>query len=60
MRRQADVSKDLGDLYLLQGSMAQALIELRKSLALYRSINYPHLQGVYDLLGIVSTDMGDY
>jgi two-component sensor histidine kinase len=59
-KRQADVYKDLGDLYQLQGKYAEALIELRKALALYRSINYPHLQGVYDLLGIVSTSIGDY
>jgi two-component sensor histidine kinase len=59
-RRQADVGKDLGDLYQLQGKHAEALIELRKALALYQSIDYPHLQGVYDLLGHVSTAMGDY
>jgi two-component sensor histidine kinase len=59
-KRQADVGKDLGDLYALQGSMAQALIELRKALALYQSINYPYLQGIYDLLGIISTELGDY
>jgi tetratricopeptide (TPR) repeat protein len=59
-KRQADVYKDLGDLYQLKGSYALALIELRKALALYRSINYPHLQGVYDLLGILSAVMGDF
>jgi tetratricopeptide (TPR) repeat protein len=58
--RQADVHKDLGDLYGLQGSQAQALLELRKALALYQSINYPHVQGIYDLLGYVSSEMGDY
>jgi two-component sensor histidine kinase len=58
--RQADVHKDLGDLYGMQGSMAQAFLELRKALALYHSIGYPHVQGVYDLLGIASTEMGDY
>jgi two-component sensor histidine kinase len=59
-KKQADVHKDLGDLYGLAGNSAQALIELRKALALYRSIQYPALQGVYDLLGDVSNELGDY
>ncbi|CAA9286865.1 MAG: Two-component system sensor histidine kinase [uncultured Cytophagales bacterium] len=59
-RKQADVHKDLGDLYQLQGKHAHALIELRKALVLYRAINYPYLQGVYDLLGNVSSGLGDY
>ncbi|MBD0257608.1 MAG: tetratricopeptide repeat protein, partial [Cytophagales bacterium] len=59
-KKQADVHKDLGDLYTVQGSVALALLELRKALALYRAIHHPHLQGVYDLLGAVSTEMGDY
>jgi two-component sensor histidine kinase len=59
-QRQADVGKDLGDLYSLQGKLAEALIELRKALFLYQSINYTHLQGIYDLLGNVSSQMGDY
>ncbi len=56
-KRQADVHKDLGDLYMLQGSYAQALLELRKALTLYQSIGFPQLQGVYDLLGSVSCAM---
>ncbi|MBC7827590.1 MAG: hypothetical protein H7122_07585 [Chitinophagaceae bacterium] len=59
-RRQADILKDLGDLYGLQSNFPRALLELRKSLELYRSINYPYLQGVYDLLGFISSEMGDY
>jgi two-component sensor histidine kinase len=59
-RKQADVHKDLGDLYQLQGSNVQALLELRKALDLYRSIHHPRIQGVYDLLGIVSSEMGNY
>jgi two-component sensor histidine kinase/tetratricopeptide (TPR) repeat protein len=59
-RRQADIHKDLGDLYQLQGNYAHSLIELRKALALYQSINYPQLQGVYDLLGYSASAIGDY
>ncbi len=59
-RRQADVLKDLGDLYQLQGNRRQALVELRKSLSLYQAAGYPALQGVYDLLGYVSSQTGDY
>lgn len=58
IRRQADVHKDLGDLYQLQGANAQAMIELRKALALYRAIRFPHVQGVYDLLGNSSMKLG--
>jgi two-component sensor histidine kinase len=59
-KRQADVHKDLGDLYQLQGSTASALLELRKALAVYQSINYSHVQGVYDLLGTILSGMGDF
>ena len=57
---QADLGKDLGDLYYLQGSSAQALLELKKALSLYQSIKHQPLQGVYDLLGTVSCDLSDF
>ncbi|MBD0259596.1 MAG: tetratricopeptide repeat protein, partial [Cytophagales bacterium] len=59
-KKQADVRKELGDLYQVQGEYRAALIELRKSLVLYRSAHYPQLQGVYDLLATVFSGMGDY
>ena len=59
-KRQADVHKDLGDLYGLQGNAALALIELRKALALYQATGHRALQGVYDLLGDIFAQMGDY
>jgi two-component system, sensor histidine kinase PdtaS len=58
--KQADVYTYLGDVHGVLGDYPQSLIELRKSLALYRSINYTRLQGVYDLLGTVLSSMGDY
>ena len=36
------------------------MIDLRQALAIYTSIGYKNLQGIYDLIGIVSTDMGDF
>jgi two-component sensor histidine kinase len=59
-RRQADVRKDLGDLNVVKGSHAQALLELRKALTLYELIDYGEIQGVYDLLGYIASRMGDY
>ncbi len=59
-RKQADVLKSIGDIYNFGGNKAQALIELRKALALYRSINHPELHELYDLMGNISARMGDY
>jgi two-component sensor histidine kinase len=57
--READSYKELGDLYQIQGSLPQSLSALKKGLQLYQSINYPYLTGIYDLLGFVSTALGD-
>jgi two-component sensor histidine kinase len=59
-KKQADVGKALGALYLARGDYARALTELQTALSLYHAINYPQVQGVYDLLGNVFTGMGDY
>jgi two-component sensor histidine kinase/tetratricopeptide (TPR) repeat protein len=59
-KRQADVHKDIGDFFAAQNRSAQALIELRKALALYQSIGNRDLQGIYDLLGAVYSQLGDY
>lgn len=59
-KSQADILKDLGDLYALQNNYGQSLVELHKALALYRTIHYQQLQGVYDLLGVVYGSLGDY
>lgn len=60
VRRQADVHKDLGDLFQLQENQMQALVHLRRALILYRSIHFSELQGVYDLLGSVYVQLDDY
>lgn len=59
-KKEADILKEQGDLHQLQENYSQSLKELQRALMLYRSINYPDVQGVYDLLGFVSTKIGDY
>lgn len=57
--READGYKELGDLYQIKGNLPQSLSALKHGLQLYQSINYPYLMGIYDLLGFVSTALGD-
>jgi len=59
-KRQADLLKDIGDFNEIMGNNVQAMKELREALSIYLSIGYKNLQGVYSLLGLVSSDMGDY
>ena len=59
-QRQADVLKILGDLSQWYGHPVEGMKELREALAIYLSIGYKNLQGIYDLLGTISSDMGDY
>jgi two-component sensor histidine kinase len=58
--RQADVLKNLGDFHQIQRNEVQALKELKEALSIYQSIGYTRLQGVYDLLGTVSSELADY
>ncbi len=59
-KRQADVLKDLGDIKFNQANDTGAMRCLHEALNIYTSIGYKRLQGVYDLLGVVSSDKGDY
>ncbi len=59
-KKEADVLKDQGDLHQLQENYPLALRELQRALLLYRAVGMADLQGVYDLLGFVSTKVGDY
>jgi two-component sensor histidine kinase len=52
--------KNMGDYSLELDKYTVAARQLLQALTIYRSIGYKDLQGVYDLLGIVSTWMGDY
>ncbi len=56
----ADALRYRGDLRQVQGNNLQSLEDLRRALALYQGAGYIRLQQVYDLLGFVSTKIGDY
>lgn len=59
-QRQADVLKDLADLNQLLGNYGLAIIQLNEALTIYNTIGYKSLHGVYDLMSVVSTAMGDF
>lgn len=60
--KQANCKKELGDLYQVEGNNWKALASLQQALSLYKSMGSgsAKLQGVYDLLGQVSGELGDY
>jgi len=58
--QQADALKNLGDINYLLRNYGEALLNLRETLAIYTAIGHKALQGVYDLMGIISTGIGDY
>ncbi|GAB3942365.1 hypothetical protein GCM10028805_06890 [Spirosoma harenae] len=58
--KQADMYKELSDLHQIQENYALALTELQSALTLFRAIGHTDLAMVYDLLGFVSTKLGDY
>jgi two-component sensor histidine kinase len=58
--KQADIYKELADHHQIQENYTQALVELQRSLALCRQIGRTDMERIYDLLGFVSTKLGDY
>ena len=58
--KQADMYKELSDLHQIQENYALALTELQSALTLFRATGHTDLATVYDLLGFVSTKLGDY
>ena len=58
VKKEADALKELADVRQINGDYQQSLTDLKLSLKLYKSINEPVLQGVYDLLGDVSSSLG--
>jgi two-component sensor histidine kinase len=58
--RAASVLRDLGDFATITRSSVDALKYLREALAIYQSIGYKDLQGIYDLIGLNLASMGDY
>jgi two-component system, sensor histidine kinase PdtaS len=59
-QRQADVLKELADFNQLQNNFGLAMIQLSDALNLYSATGHKELQGLYDLLSVVCTAMGDY
>lgn len=51
--KQAYTLKNLADFHQILDEDSIAIEELNKSLAIYQSIGYPGVQGVYDLLGYI-------
>ena len=58
--KQAMALQMLGDCHNHHGMLQPALSELEEALAIYKDIRYPALQGIYDLLGNVYSQMGNY
>lgn len=56
---QAGALKSLGDYYHLQADNPKALKLLEQSLALYQSVGFKEIQGVYDLLGYLYARTGN-
>lgn len=48
--KRAGVVKELGELYLMNEEPQKGISLLKESYLLYKSTNFPHLQGVYNLL----------
>ena len=59
-KKEADALKELADATQVNGNSAEALTELKQALNLYLSIHEVALQGIYDLLGSVSCDLGSF
>jgi two-component sensor histidine kinase len=58
--KQATVLKELGELYSINETPDKAEPILKEALEIYKSIKYPKLQGVYNLLSEVYTSKGNY
>jgi two-component sensor histidine kinase len=58
--KQAMALQMLGDCHNHQGMLLPALSELEEALTIYKEVQYPALQGIYDLLGNVNSQMGNY
>jgi two-component sensor histidine kinase len=58
IKKQADIHKELADLYT-EIDAAKSFFLAQKALVLYTTIRHPYLQGVYDVLGHTSYELGD-
>ncbi len=58
--REAITLRMLAEFYYIQQNNLKAITMARQSLAIYQQINYPDMQGIYDLLGNMSLSTGDF
>lgn len=58
--KEATLLEVLGDIYLVKQDYTNSLSNLHEALALYKSLGYKKLQGVYALLGNVYSEMSNY
>ncbi|GAA4312098.1 hypothetical protein GCM10023149_07330 [Mucilaginibacter gynuensis] len=59
--RAAATLKILGDFYQIEGNFPKSIVALKSSLHLYQSLKkQDDLQGLYDLIGTVSAQLGKY
>jgi two-component sensor histidine kinase len=58
--KEATALKYTGDYLHLRGRASEALTALEQALALYKEIGFKELQGVYNLMGNVYTQLGNY
>lgn len=58
--KEATALKYTGDYLHLRGRPSEALAALEKALAIYQQIGFKELQGVYNLMGNVYTQLGNY
>ncbi|HTD42266.1 MAG TPA: histidine kinase dimerization/phosphoacceptor domain -containing protein, partial [Mucilaginibacter sp.] len=60
IQKEASALEELGDFYQMQEKYVKSLDILNRSLVLYKSVGYRHIQGIYDLLGMVSSRLGNF
>lgn len=58
--REATTLRELADYHHILLNTTKSIELLKRSLAIYKQINYPGLQGVYDLLGALYNTVGDF
>lgn len=58
--KEATALKYTGDYLHLRGRASEALLALERALAIYKQIGFTDLQGVYNLMGNVYTQLGNY
>lgn len=60
MKLVAGTTKEIGSIMMLNGKMEDALKKLQQALAIYKSIGYKQVQEVYNLIGSVHIQLGNY